>query len=99
RALTVTGVQTCALPIYGERQTEQLRRRRLEVVEHAAAELDLHALDARRLGLDLVAELGGVVEADVVGDLDGGVGDGAVARDQARSEERRVGKGCLRGRG
>src|SRR5205085_5006399 len=95
RDLTVTGVQTCALPIYlariilaGESQPsrdaayvriDRQRRRAERVVHHHARRLPA---DARQLA-ELLA-LAGNVPAMVAGD--------------PRSEERRVGKGGCDGR-
>src|SRR2546430_5302399 len=79
RDLTVTGVQTCALPIY-------LGRQRHDLHELFLTQLTAHrAEDARGAGLPLVVDQhGGVfVETDV----------GAVLA-LGRSEERRVGKEC-----
>ena len=54
----------------GERETEHLGRRRLERGEDLTAELDLHTVDLRRQPLDLLADLVGAGERDVVGQLD-----------------------------
>ena len=64
----------------GEREAEQLGRRLLELGEEVAAELDAHALLLRHQLLDLVADLGGAREVDVLGEVHRRVGDGAGRR-------------------
>ena len=63
----------------GEGQAEQLGGRLLELGEDEAAELDPEPFDVGDLGPDLVADLGGPGEVDVLGHLDVGVGDAALA--------------------
>ena len=53
-----------------EREAEHLGRRRLERGEDLTAELDLHAVDVGRESLDLLADLVGAGERDLVGQLD-----------------------------
>jgi hypothetical protein len=61
----------------GERQAEGLGVGLLELGEDEPAHLDLEAVDVGGFGQDLVADLAGPGELDVVGHLDVGVGDGA----------------------
>src|SRR5205085_3710821 len=90
RDLTVTGVQTCALPI---------SRRRAGAEVHPSADVrvpDESVVSLVRVtendgGADLAVDLARVADraaADPVGD------DGRLLADVARSEERRVGKEC-----
>src|SRR3546814_7176740 len=79
RCALVTGVQTCALPIY--HRSSWL----LSCLEQSGA-LDPHAEAGADIG-------GGVRGADV--DLDRPVDPRHLALDPPRSEERRVGKECV----
>ena len=85
----------------GEGEAEHLGRRLLELGEDEAAELDLAARRSRGASVeDLVADLAGAGERDVVGQLDVGVGDlarrrGPATRSAARRPRRR---GSRRGR-
>src|SRR3546814_5954009 len=80
RCALVTGVQTCALPIWIER-SDRLERQRLH-----PPRLERVMVVARPLGMNLhaVAELAGML---VEGRLEPDVAQ--------RSEERRVGKECV----
>src|SRR2546430_8491173 len=80
RDLTVTGVQTCALPIYSIRKTRGSSEPRGPILG-AREPLQLGELDHVRT-VDL-----GPVLALLLRPVEGGV-------DQVRSEERRVGKEC-----
>ena len=53
-----------------ERETEHFGGGRLERGEDLTAELDLHSVDVRRESLDLLADLVGAGEGDLVGELD-----------------------------
>ena len=61
----------------GEGEAEGLGRRLLELGEDEAAQLDVEALDVRRVLEDLVADLPGAREVDVLGQLDVGERDQA----------------------
>ena len=59
----------------GKRQTEQLGRRLFELGEEEAAHLDTEALDVGDQVANLVTDLGGAGEVDVLGQVDGRVRD------------------------
>src|SRR5690606_40788103 len=80
RDFHVTGVQTCALPIYGTRLLHHHRHQGGNAVAQLAAVADL--VDGTVLEQELAA-----LEA-----LGQGFTDGLLDHPQARSEERRVGK-------
>ena len=73
----------------GERETDHFGRRRRELAEDHPAELDLQAVDLRCDREDLVADLTGADERDVVRELDVGERDlsrlGALLRDLRRT--------------
>src|SRR2546430_4512499 len=79
RDLTVTGVQTCALPILG---VEELHVLDVDREGHPVAGLD------RGLGLDAGHALTGLHRRGLV------LVEGTLGYDPVRSEERRVGKEC-----
>src|SRR5205823_10996100 len=95
----VTGVQTCALPIYAAADDEQVGPGAVDLADvpglHAAVDLDVHLPGERRaerrdpvvgLGHELLARVAGM-DAHAEGQIDA-----------FRSEERRVGKECRSGR-
>ncbi len=83
----------------GEAETDQFRFRRLELAERLATDLDLEPLDVGRLQFgDLGADLAGFGLAEVLREVDLGVGDLSGERtlggDQAQRRSRgRVGAG------
>src|SRR5207253_8138299 len=91
----VTGVQTCALPIFrgGAEARELAHRPELAAVHRG--------IDAPREGVDAgIAEVARVVDVHVVGRVEGLVLDPRDRRkglSLPRSEERRVGKECRSG--
>src|SRR5204862_4399316 len=86
RDLYVTGVQTCALPIYLPDVAAQQPLLDTLVEEVGAVLLD-HALHSERLG-EQDLDLDAVALPEEVDDLV------SLLREAARSEERRVGKEC-----
>ena len=64
----------------GEGEAEQLGRRLLELGEQEPAQLDAQPVDLRDELPDLVADLGGTREVDVLGEVDGGERDRCPAR-------------------
>src|SRR5262249_58684787 len=86
RDWSVTGVQTCALPIYGVRAPEQLVVLAAAVRRDAAHSLVLHARRRARGGLD------DVLAAHRADGHRHGLHH--LRGTPARSEERRVGKEC-----
>src|SRR3546814_7084075 len=87
RCALVTGVQTCALPIFDDGDAG----RRCELLADGADHAALHQ------------HIGGVQRTGGSGGVDGGVADqyilragsGADGEQRERSEERRVGKECV----
>src|SRR5256885_4032000 len=79
RDYKVTGVQTCALPIFGAKISQSKLRRLIPVFEEHAVDRDLLAEGSRNLRDYLQSR--GYFEAEV-------------QFKQQRSEERRVGKEC-----
>src|SRR5437660_9156773 len=75
----VTGVQTCALPIFARHNITETRRHSRLLSITSADRTKLRRLRARRVFSD-------VVSGDALRDLDS---------HRARSEERRVGKECI----
>src|SRR5688572_31566477 len=79
RDLTVTGVQTCALPIYGQSSMVLMDASRLALVfENLLANAVQHSRNGDRIYVNASSD---------------GEGLEVLVRDQ-RSEERRVGKEC-----
>src|SRR3546814_1761849 len=91
RCALVTGVQTCALPIFAE---EVLRVKRPDVMRHLGLPHDEYGFTARFR----IAEVEGVEDVVGIRVLAGtrsGRADTPLRLAPARSEERRVGKECV----
>src|SRR3546814_20826672 len=83
RCALVTGVQTCALPISGDHQRWRILLQRLRLDPRAERHVRERIGDHAR-------------HAELLLDHLGDSGDRSTAASQHRSEERRVGKECVR---